>query len=419
MKRLEIFDRTRSTPPHEWTRKADRYDDASLMSLAGRLEGRVVKEGQLSLIEVEHTIGKDQMHGDVRLGDIEGVEKTLLAVLFPTVSDPDGLLDQKRFLFFDIETTGLSTGAGTRFFLIGMLKVAPGEIKLLQYFLTNLRSEPLFLNRVKQQLGCDDVLVSYNGKSFDYNVIRNRYILNGLDMEEKERVHLDLLYPSRRLWKGFYPDFTLGTIERAALGFRRGIDIPGERIPDVYSGYLREGHAGDDLYTIFIHNKNDILSLLALLLRQVETVHEGMKPGGGSLAFNHISLSDMLFRSGFVEEARRVLFSRPDDAEAAKRLGLLYKRERSYSNALDHFSRAVRKVKGVGDYVFLCTEIAKIHEHALKDYKAALSIAVKAQERLLRGGVFYPDRRGVARSDISTLERRIRRLEKKIAKNNR
>ena len=417
MKRLEIFDRTRSTHPRERARKVDKRDDASLMALAGRLEGRVVQEGPLSLIEVEHTIGKDHMHGNVRLGDIEGVEKTPLAVLFPTVSDPEGLLDQKRFLFFDIETTGLSTGAGTKFFLIGMLKVAPGEIRLLQYFLPNLRSEPFFLRRVKEKLGGDDVLASYNGKSFDYNVMRNRYILNGLDLDEKQRVHLDLLYPSRRLWRGFYPDFTLGTVERAVLGFRRGIDIPGERIPDVYSSYLRDGHAGDDLYSIFVHNKNDLLSLLALLLRQLDTVHEGMGPGGGSLAFNHITLSDMLFRSGFVEEARRVLVSRPDDAEAAKRLGLLYKRERCYSDALDHFSRAVRKVKAIGDYVFLCTEIAKIYEHALKDFKAALSIAVKAQERLLRGGVFYPDKRGAVRSDISALERRIGRLERKIEKN--
>ena len=90
MKRLEIFDRTRSTPTRERARKEGRRDDASLMALAGRLEGRVIKEGPLSLIEVEHTIGKDHMHGNVRLGDIEGVEKTPLAVLFPSVSDPEG-----------------------------------------------------------------------------------------------------------------------------------------------------------------------------------------------------------------------------------------------------------------------------------------------------------------------------------------
>ena len=418
MRRMEIFEKTRSNLHHTRKKTESGRDEASLQAFAERVEGRVLKEGEHSVIEVDQRIEKDSTHGSVRLSEIESIRQAPLGILFPKISDPQGILDQKRFLFFDIETTGLSMGAGTRFFLIGMLKAFGGELRLLQYFLVNLRSEPLFLRMVKEKIGDNEVLVSYNGKTFDYNVMRSRYILNGLDLDELERVHLDLLYPSRRLWKGLCSDFTLGTVESDVLGFRRDIDIPGERIPEVYSRYLREGYAGDDLCRIFIHNRNDILSLAALLLHQVHTVQEGTAQESRQ-AFNRVSLSDMLSRSGFIDEAKNVLLSRKLDAEAARRLGLLCKRERAYDEALDHFKRAARNVKSLSDYIFDCTEIAKIYEHRMKDYTEALSYARRAHERLLRKGFFHPGTRHTDARDIASLERRIERLEGKIEKRER
>jgi uncharacterized protein YprB with RNaseH-like and TPR domain len=414
MKRIEIFDRTRSSRPLERGKKTSRRDEASLFSLAERLDGRVVKEGTLSLLEVEQAVGKDLIHGTVRLGSVDDIPEATLSILFPAACGEDGKIAGKSFLFFDIETTGLSTGAGTRFFLIGMLKVSSGEIRLLQYFLADLRSEPLFLRRVKEYFSGDDVLVSYNGKSFDYNVIRNRYILNGLGPDDEKRAHLDLLYTSRRLWRGICPDFTLGTVERTVLGFNRHGDIPGEKIPDIYSRYLREGYTGDDLYRVFVHNRNDILSLLALLLKQVHTVDEGMVSAGEVASVNRVSLSDMLSRSGFHDEAKHVLMSKKRSAEAAKKLGLLFKRERAYREALEHFMGALKRSESVSDYVFACTEIAKIYEHTLRDFEAALAYAGRARDRLLRGEVLYPKWRHGMKEDLAGVERRIVRLEGKI-----
>jgi uncharacterized protein YprB with RNaseH-like and TPR domain len=418
MKRLEIFDRTRSIPLRNRGNGESSRPDASLVSLARRIEGRIIKEGGLSLLEVEQQIGKKHTHGTVYLGAMEELQEEPLNVLFPMVGATEGRLAGKGFLFFDIETTGLSTGAGTRFFLIGMLKVFRGEIRLLQYFLTNLRSEPFFLRWVNTHLGGDDVLVSYNGKSFDYNVIHNRYILNGLDLDDVEKVHLDLLYTARRLWRGLCPDFTLATVEREVLGFHRQNDIPGDRIPDVYSRYLREGcegdEIGDEIAAVFIHNRNDLLSLLALMLKQVHTVREGMGTGSGGLFFNPVSLSDMLYRSGLQEDAKRVLLSRPGSTEAAKRLGLLFKREGAYREALDHFERVVERTDSIMEYLFSCTEIAKIYEHALKDYTAALVYARMAHDRLSRRKVLYPEQGYDFRNEITAVEKRIARLSVKI-----
>jgi uncharacterized protein YprB with RNaseH-like and TPR domain len=425
MRRIEIYDKTRKDPVFGTTRDVERRRETlpreRLEQLADRLGGRVLHDGGESLIEVVRPIEESRTHGTVDLCGLDVLEKRHLEVLFP---DVEGLEDipPGRFLFFDVETTGLSGGAGTRFFLIGLLESIEGEMKFVQYLLPNLRSEPMLLRKIAKRFTLQRILVSYNGKSFDYNVMRNRFIMNGLEMETEAAgpLHLDLLYSSRRLWKGFCPDFTLSTVERVVLGYRRLRDIPGEMIPDVYFRYLGGKEATGELESVLEHNRDDVLSLFAILIRQVHAVQEwceGQKKGPTGV--NAVSLADMLCRIGRTREAKRVLLLRAEETEAAVRLGLLCKREKSYEEALQHFGRLLGGSGPVASYVFACTEMAKIYEHNVKDYETALSYANRARERLARRRALYPPGRGGGGADVKEMhevERRIARLLKKCGR---
>ncbi|MBN2322961.1 MAG: ribonuclease H-like domain-containing protein [Spirochaetes bacterium] len=413
MRRIEIYDKTRRSPASSPSRGVGRRREP-IERIADRMGGRVLRDGEEAVMEIVMPVSENTTHGTVDLCGLDVLEKRHLEVLFPDVERLEDI-EPGRFLFFDVETTGLSQGAGTRFFLIGLLESMEGEMRFVQYFLPNLGSEPLFLRIIAQRFGRRRILVSYNGKCFDYNVMRNRFVMNGLEMEAENAapLHLDLLYSSRRLWKGFCPDFTLSTVERLVLEYRRRRDIPGELIPDVYFRYLGGSDESGELESVLEHNRDDVFSLFALLIRGVRAVGDGCEGEKERIrGVNAVSLADMLFRIGRTTEAKRVLLVRAEEAEAAVRLGLLCKRERSFEEALQHFGTLLRGAGPVSRYVFACTEMAKIYEHAVGDFETALSYAERARDRLRRRGVLYPEngRQGAGVETMHEVERRITRL---------
>lgn len=417
MSRMDIFERTRGVNSLYNKKKSPGLQNKNLEYIKERLNGKILQDGSSSLLKVEYHMKKGYIHGTVPLGELHISPMSSLKVLFPncmkTLNRDISLSD---LIFFDIETTGLSGGAGTYIFLIGILKVDEGGIHITQYFLINLTSERLLLQHLRNHLNPEAVLVSYNGKSFDYNVIKNRYILNGFSIEEDDPAHIDLLYPSRRLWKGLFPDFTLQTVERRALGLERSIDIPGYRIPEVYFQYLGDRNTLEDLYTVFIHNKNDVLTLLALFIKQIDTVQSGMENNKEDERFNPVTLSDMLMKSNYRKEARGILDSHNNDVEALKRLGLICKKERLFNDALIYFKRSSERSEKLEDYSFACTEIAKIYEHILKDIESALFYAEKVYKRMRRVEYFYPGRPMLYEREKLLIEKRLKRLRVKLAK---
>ena len=78
---------------------------------------------------------------------------------------PDGMLslmqgdpaipchvDPERLLFLDTETTGLSHGAGTVAFLVGVGEIENGQLTVRQYLMRDYDEEPFVLKRVQQDL---------------------------------------------------------------------------------------------------------------------------------------------------------------------------------------------------------------------------------------------------------------------------
>lgn len=165
-------------------------------------------------------------------------------------------------LYLDTETTGLGGGTGNIPFLVGLAWFDEQGPRFEQLWLRDLDDEPEMLERLRRRVEAAEVLVTYNGKSFDLPVLRSRYLMNGLPAPE-ERPHLDLLHLARRVHKGRSFRKSLTELERRVLGYQRGHDVGGEEVAQRYLAYLRDGDASP-LGEVVVHNERDIWSLLAL-----------------------------------------------------------------------------------------------------------------------------------------------------------
>jgi uncharacterized protein YprB with RNaseH-like and TPR domain len=426
MRRLDLYAKSRKVQ-----RKQSQTLDTGncLENIRARLGGEFIARGNHSILKTEQFIPKEHVHGMVHLADVYSVETDFLSVLFPLFGEftqrrsrglnenspeASSRIPLKDLLFFDIETTGLSGGAGTHLFLAGFLRIENKGFRIVQYFLNNLSSELLYLEEIGKELFPYTLLVSYNGRSYDYNIMKNRYIMGGLPFFEHDPVHLDLLYTSRRIWKGHLPDFTLSTVEMRALDFARTGDIPGWQIPDVYASYLRGRNVADDLTAIFQHNKNDVLTLLGLLIKQMSLVRNAAADTAQTERYNPIAISDMFITGGKMKSARDILRAHSKDSGALKRLALLYKREGSFEKALSHLERLGSQRVELSDYMFACTEAAKIYEHVYKDFDKALVYTMKMQARLDRVQLFYSQHGSRIKRERDLIMKRKGRLQRKL-----
>jgi len=169
------------------------------------------------------------------------------------------------FLFFDLETSGLYGGsAGTIAFLAAFGKpLSNGKMRITQYLLLDYPGENDFLQNVIAELNKEkQVIVSYNGKCFDSQIIKTRCLLNRI--KPPEYWHVDLLHPARRLWKNIILDCSQKSIESNILGVDRIDDIPGFLAPEIWFEFLKTGEI-DRLMGVCDHNLSDIKGLVSIL----------------------------------------------------------------------------------------------------------------------------------------------------------
>ena len=178
----------------------------------------------------------------------------------------EGGYDPSKFLFFDTETTGLSGGAGMVIFLCGFGFFHENKFRVVQYFLPDYPEEPFFLNLAMEHIRDDTILVTYNGKAFDWPMMTQRLTINRLDIKDPAD-HIDVLHPARSLFRRLGHDCSLITLEQVLLSFDRGEDIPGYLIPSKYFDYLYDRQPGM-IPEIIRHNRLDVISL-ALVTRYI------------------------------------------------------------------------------------------------------------------------------------------------------
>lgn len=208
----------------------------------------------------------DHRHGALPLAAALDSAPAALAVLLHAAEAPMA----QRLAFFDIETTGLSSGTGTYMVLAGLgsyESAAPGEplaFRIRQYFLADLAHERAMLAMLADDLGRFEGLVTYNGRTFDMPFVQARLTLSRLRYPCDDLPHFDLLHIVRRLYKHRMPGCRLAEVERRLLHIDRPDDVPGSLIPSIYFDYLRAGRVGP-LRGVFSHNAEDVLSLVGVL----------------------------------------------------------------------------------------------------------------------------------------------------------
>jgi uncharacterized protein len=319
----------------------------------------------------------------------------------------------ERWLFLDTETTGLAGGAGTLVFLVGIGGIQASEFVLRQFFLRSPVEEAGMLQALWQDLGEAPGLVTFNGGAFDLPLLETRYRLaHRRDIRLTDRAHLDLLHPSRRLWRRSLPDCSLGTLERHVLGVTRTMaDVPGALIPELYLGYLRSGDPGS-MEGVLYHNTQDILSLVRLA-GEVIGRFTGAHPKGLSGA-EALGIAGWHRAAGRREAAAAAfqIAAAADDPQvrlsAFREFSAELRRERRFEEALS-FWGAWHALAPQDPQP--CLELAKHYEWRVQDYGEA---SRWAQEALLALSHWPNDWRRSALWE--SIEHRLTRLARKQAR---
>ena len=318
------------------------------------------------------------------------------------------IFDIEKCLFLDTETTGLSHGAGTVAFLVGVGYIRRGVMTVEQFFMRDYSDEPDLLYRIKALMEQHDCVITFNGKTFDMPLLASRFVMNRLK-DYPEMFNLDLLPPARRAWKLRIESCKLANIEEKILGIGRHGDIPGSEVPQRYFEYLKTGNMSlvDDIIN---HNRQDIFSLADLLACLADVYAE---PEKQKSQLDLFSLGKALEKQGENGRARELyrLSAIPKRAgtisslraegiagQANLRLAHLSVKAGDFDTAIATYEQMLtRGQMGIIPHVAL----AKIYEHRIKDYKKALKHTCEALKRC-------------EKSEIPPLEKRRARIEEKL-----
>lgn len=207
-------------------------------------------------------------------------------VLHPEFAAFAGALPD-RALALDLETCGL---AGSALFLIGVLRRLQNTTMVQLLLARNYAEEAAVLASLWEIVADHDVLLTFNGKSFDWPMVVERSIRHRLAFEQPvgwarptrfraasddvvggahptgEKVHIDILHHARQRWRRQLPNCRLLTLERHVCRRTRSADIPGHAIPGVYAEYVRTGFERE-MDTVLYHNALDLVTLFDLAHR--------------------------------------------------------------------------------------------------------------------------------------------------------
>ena len=298
---------------------------------------------------------------------------------------PPGLDNLRRAVFIDTETTGLAGGAGTYAFLIGIGHLELDHMVVRQYLLPDFGHEWLMLNALEQALGGFAYTVSFNGKSFDIPLLKNRYVLNQMITSLEDMPHLDLLHAARRIWRRRLPACDLQSLERYILNITRDNDLPGELVPQAYFEFIRKREALL-LRDVLEHNYYDIVHMALLTFKiaavcEAPLAHLTHPPDIFSLAkydyqngrfSDTLPLLEQLLNS---PEAHRNEWYR----ESACLLSMAYKRLGDPERARDHLQELLDRNLLQPDII---EALAKHYEHHTHDYQAAREVVERGMRYL-------------------------------------
>ena len=369
---------------------------------------KLVKGEVISIPEGETFLAKEDFTADFRCGEM-ALADVLNIPTYPAhlLSRDERLkeLDFRKALFLDTETTGLAGGTGTLAFMVGLGFFQEDRFSVHQFFMRDYSEERASLCLLKNVIDSFQFLVTFNGRQFDIPLLETRFILSRMMTKIREMPNFDLLYPSRKIWKGAYENCRLATLESRLLGVERTDDIPSEWIPSLYFEYIQTGDARK-ISQVFYHNRMDILSMVGLAGR-IHLVYHDPQAARPRKGIEHFALGRLFWEHGQRDKAIpcfEIALKRCNDDlswEVMKWLSMAFKKTGQGEKARSMWEEMLGwpYKKEIFPYI----ELAKYHEHRLKDWERAMAYVDEALQ-------FIPSHQ---QGEIELLRHRRRRLEQK------
>jgi hypothetical protein len=327
---------------------------------------------------------------------------------------PDDIADPDQWLFLDTETTGLAGGSGTYAFLVGIAWWEGGGLEIEQFFLREYSEERSMLFALGERIAEHPVLVTFNGKSFDWPLLETRYRMSRKISVPTPRAHLDFLHPARNLWRLRLGSVRLSELERHVLGWDRGADVLSGLIPQIYFDFLRGGPP-EGLVPVLNHNQMDLRGLAALSSRILSLLADAENLGQDGLEL--FGVSRICEKRGQHTRARKLyeksiasLLPTETDRAARRSLARLAKREGDFELACELWKDALGNSRhGYEAY----EQLAIYYEHKARDPEQAQQIVREAINELRRAFQIGDITPGAYREFRAKFDRRLERLERK------
>ena len=335
-----------------------------------------------------------------------------LRLLMPDA--PETVADPERWLFLDTETTGLAGGSGTYAFLVGVAWWEGGGLQIEQFFMREYSEERSLLFALAERIAERPVLVTFNGKSFDWPLLETRYRMSRKLPPPVPRAHLDFLHPARNLWRLRLGSVRLSELERHVLGWERGVDVLSDLIPQIYFDYLRGGPT-DRLVPVFHHNQMDLRGLAALSSRVLSLFTDAENLGQDGLEL--FGVSRVCEKRGENARARKLyeksiacVLPSETDRVARRSLARLAKREGDFNLACDLWERALGNSRhGYEAY----EQLAIYYEHNARNPERARQVVRRAIDELRRANQIGDIGSSGYREIKAKFDHRMARLERK------
>jgi uncharacterized protein len=327
---------------------------------------------------------------------------------------PDQIADPDQWLFLDTETTGLAGGSGTYAFLVGIAWWEGGGLEIEQFFLREYSEERSMLFALRERIAEHPVVVTFNGKSFDWPLLETRYRMSRKISVPTPRAHLDFLHPARNLWRLRLGSVRLSELERHVLGWDRGADLLSGMIPDIYFDYLRGGPP-QRLVPVLNHNQMDLRGLAALSSRILSLLGDAETLGQDGLELFGVSRicekrgEHTRARSLYEKSIASILPSETDRV-ARRSLSRLAKREGDFELACELWKDAIGNSRhGYEAY----EQLAIYYEHKVRNPDQARQIVQQALNELRRAIQVGDIAPGPYREIKGRFDYRMERLERK------
>lgn len=291
--------------------------------------------------------------------------------------------DIRRCLFLDTETTGLSGGAGTVAFLVGVGYVQDEAFVIEQFLMRDYSDEPEMIELLAERMRNFDVVCTFNGRTFDMPLLCTRFTMCRMREKWRELDQLDLLQPARRTWKLRIGSCRLCRLEEYILDQPRTDDLPGSEVPQRYFEFLKTGRM-ELLDDIVAHNRQDIYTLGLLLVHlcrlyqnpQQETRKPDLFSMGRALEKQgELAVARELYRLAAIPAPAgsiTALAGDPIAAQASWQMYLLARKNRDVDSMRDILERMATR-RQMRDRVYV--ELAKLYEHQYKNPRRALRYA--------------------------------------------